>query len=186
MDFLDKDEIVLEKKRLVPSFRNNGNIIHDLFAEKIMKSSKYKRISFWVRRLAHRSRYIFRETINQLEKDHIVRRELRKFLNIIPYYKYWFFDKSIRINLIEDLRNILLHGKQANKKQTMLLGLISAARAHSLLAREKGERKLLRGKTHEFLKGDIMSAEINQAIREVHAAIVASITAASAASHGAQ
>jgi hypothetical protein len=68
----------------------------------------------------------------------------------------------------------------------MLLGLISAARAHSLLAREKGERKLLRGKTHEFLKGDIMSAEINQAIREVHAAIVASITAASAASHGAQ
>ena len=183
MDYYDQGEFTIENKRIVPSFKKNGEIVHDLFCERIMKSEKNRRISFWISRMTNKSRKIFRELINKLEKDRIIRKEQKKFLNIIPYYRYWFNDSSVRSDLIEALRGILLYGKQAGKKELMLLGLVESSKAYSLLSRERGESKLLRKKNTEFLKGDVMSAEINQTIREVQAAIVASVTAATIAAH---
>jgi len=148
-----------------------------------MNSTKHRRISFWISRLTNKSRLIFREITGSLERDQILRIEQKKFLNIFPYKRYWFNDKSVRNNLIELLRGILLYGKNPGKKEIMLLGLVEASRAYSLLSRERGESKLLRKKNSELLKGDIMSAEISQAIREVQAAIVASVTIATVAAH---
>jgi hypothetical protein len=184
MDYLEQGEITTENKRVIPSFRKNGDSLHDLFADRIMKSAKNRRISFWIIRLTNKSRFIFREIINSLEKNKILRKEQRKFLNIIPYYRYWFIDRSIRSRIIETLREILLYGKQPGKKEIMLLGLVEASRAYSLLSRERGESNLLRNKNSEILKGHVMSGEISQSIREVHGAIVASITAATIAAHG--
>jgi hypothetical protein len=56
MDFLDLEEISLSNKRLVPSFRKNSDLIHDMFAEKIKRSSKPRRVSHWVRSLSGKSR----------------------------------------------------------------------------------------------------------------------------------
>jgi hypothetical protein len=183
MDYLDRGEITTENKRVIPSFRKNGEMLHDLFADRIMKSDKHRRISFWIGRMTNKSRLIFREMINSLEKKNIVRKEQRKFLNIIPYNRYWFINNSVRTDLIEVLRGILLYGKHPGKKETMLLSLVEASRAYSILSRERGESKLLRKKNSEFLKGDVMSAEINTAITEVQAGIVASITIATIAAH---
>jgi len=183
MDYLERGEITIENKRIAPSFRKNGEILHDLFADRIMNSTKHRRISFWISRLTNKSRLIFREITGSLERDQILRIEQKKFLNIFPYKRYWFNDKSVRNNLIELLRGILLYGKNPGKKEIMLLGLVEASRAYSLLSRERGESKLLRKKNSELLKGDIMSAEISQAIREVQAAIVASVTIATVAAH---
>ncbi len=66
----------------------------------------------------------------------------------------------------------------------MLLGIIDAARAYKLLAPEFSERRILRRKNNELLADDVMSSEIAQAVREVQAAIVASVTAATIATHG--
>ena len=183
MDYYDQGEFTIENKRIVPSFKKNGEIVHDLFCERIMKSEKNRRISFWISRMTNKSRKIFRELINKLEKDRIIRKEQKKFLNIIPYYRYWFNDSSVRSDLIETLRGILLYGKQPGKKELMLLGLVETSKSYTLLSRESGESKLLRKKNTEFLKSDIISAEISLAMREVQAAIVASVTAATIAAH---
>ena len=184
MDFLEKGEITINNKRVIPLLRKNGNYLHDMLSEIIMKPTKEKRISFWIRRLSYKSRIVFREIINSLETERIVRKERRKFLNIFPYNKYWIIDSSIRINLIELLRGILLYGKQPGKKDLMLLGLVDSSRAYSILSRERGESKQMRKKNNEILKGDSVSEEINQTIREVQVAIISSITAASSAAHG--
>jgi hypothetical protein len=181
MEYHKSGEITIENKRVIPSFRKNGDVIHDLFAEKIMNSSRNRRISFWISRLTNKSRLIFREIINLLVKAGIVKIEHKKFLNIFPYKRYWFIDNSIRNNLIESIRGILLYGKKPGAKEVMLLGLVEASRAYSLLSRERGESKILRKKNTELLKGDLMTSEISQTIREVQSAIVASITAASVA-----
>jgi hypothetical protein len=183
MDYLEKSEITTANKRLIPSISKNGEIIHDMFADKIMEDPKSRRISYWIRRLTRSRRLILREVINSLEKKNIIRTEERKFLNIIPYKRYWQGDARIRYNLIESLRNILLYGKKPEKKEYMLLGLIEASKAYFLLSTEWSERRVLRRKNAEFLKGDIISSEIGNMIREVHAAIVASVIAATAAAH---
>jgi hypothetical protein len=184
MDYYNREEIKIEDKRVVPFFRENGEKLHDMFAVRMKNSSRNRRISFWIGRLTYKSRFIFREIINTLVNEKIVRIELRKFLNIIPYKRYWLINTSSRTNLIESLRGILLYGKKPDKKEIMLLGLVEASRAYPLLSHEKGESKILRKKNTDFLKGDVMSSEINQAIREVQAAITGSIIAATVAAHG--
>jgi hypothetical protein len=183
MDYLEQDEFKVENKRVVPSFRINGDAIHDMFAERIMKSSRNRKISFWISRLTNKSRFIFREIISSLEKQKLISTEYKKFLGIFPYKRYWFLDDKVRRDLIERLREILLYGKQPGKKEIMLLGLVETSKAYRLLSREKGEAKILRKKNTEILKGDIMSDEISLAIREVQTAIAASVTAATIAAH---
>lgn len=185
MDYYNRGEIKIENKRIFPMFRKNGEDLHDTIAERITKSSKNKKISFWIGRLSNRSRYILREIVNSLEKKNILRIEHRKFLNIIPYKRYWLTDPRIRINLIEELRGILLYGKKPGKDEAMLLGLVEAARAYRILANERGEAKQLRKKNSEFLKSDVMSSGISEAIREIQTAIISSIIAASVAASGA-
>jgi hypothetical protein len=184
MDYLEREEFKVENKKVIPLFRTTGDPVHDLFAERIMKSSRNRKISFWVSRLTNKSRFIFREIISSLEKQGIIRTERKKFLGIIPYNRYWFIDKNPRTGIIENLRGILLYGKQPGKKEVMLLGLVETSRAYKLLSREKGDVKILRQQNSAILKGDVMSAEINQAIREVQAAIASSVTAATIAAHG--
>jgi len=184
MDYLEKGEFLMENKLIVPEFRKNGDLVHDFFADIIAGSSKERKISSWVRRLSNKSRFLFRETINSLEKERILTIETRKFLNIIPYKRYWLTDKRLRINLIEELRGILLYGRQAATKQRMLLGLIKTSEGYNILVKEKGEKNLLRKKNSEFLKGDTISGEINQAIKETEAAIIASVIASSVAARG--
>lgn len=184
MDYLDQEEFKLENKRVVWSFRMTGDTIHDMFAERILNSSGNWKISFWIRRLTRKSRLIFSEIIKSLEKRKLISIEHKKFIGIFPYKRYWFLDNGIRNGIIERLREILLYGKQPVKKELMLLGIVEAARAYRLLSREKGEARILRKKNNEILKGDVMSAEISKAVREVQAAIVASVITATIASQG--
>ena len=184
MDFLDNGEISLSKNRLVPSFRKNGDPIHDMFAEKIERSSKPRRVSRWVSSFSRKSRFIFKETVTSLINKGIIRHERRLFLNIFPYNRYFLLDRSLRTGFIDEIRNILLYNKAATRKHSMLIGLIKASRSSQLLAKEKNERRILRRKCNEFIQNDAMSSEIDKAIREVQAAIVASVTAASVASAG--
>jgi predicted nucleic acid-binding protein len=184
MDLLENGEIKVENRRVIPLSGKKGDRLHFLFTDRILRSVRKRKISFWIKRLSYKSRFIFREIINSLEQKKIIRPERKKFLNIIPYFKYWFVDNTVRGNLIEQLRGILLYGKQPVTKDIMLLALIDASRAYSLLSYERGESRRLRKLNSEILKGEAFSAEISQAIREVQAAMVTSAAAASMAAHG--
>jgi hypothetical protein len=182
LDYMDGEELRVEDKRVIPSLKINDDAIHLMFAEKIMKSSRNRKLSYWISRLTNKSRFILSEMTKSLEKKSILRIEHKKFLGLIPYKKYWFLNNSIRTDIIELLRGILLYGKKPGKKELMLVSILQAARAHSILSKERAETKVLRQKCTELLKSDQVSTEITQTIREVNAAIAASITAAIIAS----
>jgi hypothetical protein len=186
MDFFEKGEIRTENKRIISLFKKNGEPLHDLFADRIMNSARNRRISYWINRMTNKSRFIIREIVGSLEKEGILRSEERKFLGIFPYYRYWLIDVSIRNRIIETLREILLYGRQPDKNETMLLGIVEASRGYKLLSRERGESRILRRKNSDLLKGDVFSEEISLAIKEIQAATIASVSAATAAAHSGQ
>jgi hypothetical protein len=183
MDCLAGEEFRVEEKRVIPSLKLNDDAIHTMFAERMMKSSRNRKISYWVMRLTRKSRFIFSEMVKSLEKQRIIQIEQKRFLNIFPYKRYWFVNKSTREKLVDEIRDILVRGKQPDKKDIMLLGIIEASRAYRQISKDRSEARELRKKNRELLRGDIMSSEISEAIKEVQAAIVASVTAAAAASH---
>ena len=183
LDYMDGEELRVEDKRVIPSLKINDDAIHLMFSDKIMKSSRNRKLSYWIYRLTNKSRFIFSEMTKSLEKRRVIQIEHKKFLGIIPYKRYWFLNKSIRTDLIESLRGILFYGKKPGKKELMLLSILQAARAHSILSKERGEIKIFRQKCTELLKGDNVGTEINQTFKEVQNAIESSITAAMIASH---
>jgi hypothetical protein len=184
MDYFAGEEFRVEGKRVIPSLKINDDAIHMLFAERMMKSSRNRKISYWIGRLTNKSRFIFSEMTKSLEKQGIIQIEQKKFLNIFPYKRYWFVNKSVREKLIEEIRDILVRGRQPDKKQLMLLGVIEASRAYRLIAKESGEARQLRKINTALLNSDVMTSEINQAIKEVQAAIITSVMVATMASHG--
>jgi hypothetical protein len=183
LDYMNDEELRVEDKRVVPSLRINDDAIHMMFAGKIMKSSRNRKISYWISRLTLKSRFILSEMTKSLEKQRVIRIEHKKFLGLIPYKRYWFLNNSIRTDLIESLRGILLYDKKPGKKELMLISILQAARAHSILSKERGETKTLRQKCTQMFKNDQLSAEISQTFREVQKAIESAITAAIIASH---
>jgi hypothetical protein len=183
MDFVLNGEITLENKKLIPSFRKNGERIHDMFAEKIEVQSRPKRIAYWIRRFSMKSHLIFKEAVNYLTASGILMHEKRYFLNFIPYNRYILADKRIRRDIIDGLREVLLRGRESTGLQSMLIGLLKASGSHSLLAKEKSERSVLRKKCRNYKTDDEMASETERAIKEVQTAIIASVTAATVAAH---
>jgi hypothetical protein len=133
--------------------------------------------------LVRKSRLVFRENIDLLVNRGIIRHEKRYFLNIIPYNRYYFSNPEIRNQMISELREILLHDKQADKKQIMLIGLIKAAQSFRILAKERNEKYILKKKCNEYMARDVVASEIDKAIKQVQAEIIAAVTAATAAAH---
>jgi len=185
MDYLDNGELSISNKRIIPSFRKNTDAVHNMIGDRITASSRQKRISYWINRLTQKSRFIINNLALTLQQEKILTIEYKKFLGIFPYKRYWLTDTGIRYGIVGKMREILIHGKQPEKREMMLLGLIEASRSYKLLAQERGEARGMRKRNLELLKGDIISAEINQAIREVQSAVAASVMAATMASGGA-
>jgi len=184
LDYIDGEELRIEEKRVIPSLKVNDEAIHVLFAGQLSKSSKARKISYWIRRLTNKHRFILVEMTKSLEKDRVLRIEHKKFLGLIPYKKYWFLNNTIRNDITEQLRGILLYGKKPGRKELMLISILHAARAHKALSRERGETRSIRQRCTEILKDDQISSDISQTVREVNAAIEASIAAAIIATQG--
>jgi hypothetical protein len=184
LDLFKNGEISMTNKRLSPSFRRNGDLLHDKIADIIEKSSRLKRFSWWIRRFSTKSRLIRSETISSLVDQGILRHEKRFFLNIIPYNRYFFSDIRSRNEIIEGLRGALLYNKQATGDQMMLIALLKAASATSILSREREEKRMLKIRCSELMKKDEMSSEIDKVIREVRAAIVSAVAISVMTTHG--
>lgn len=183
MDLLLNGEVTMSHRRLIPSLRKNGERIHDMIAGMMEEKSNPHRVSYWVRRLSLRSNLVYRETVGQMASRGILSHEKRYFLGLIPYNRYNLVDKRHREQILNGLRDVLIHGKEATGVQSMLIGLLKASSASHILAKEKAEKPVLRKLCRNFRTDNEMATEIDRAIREVQAAIVASVTAATAASH---
>lgn len=183
MDLVLRGEIALENRKLVPAFRKNGERIHDMFAETMESQSRPKRTAYWIRRFSMKNHLIFKETVNSLVANGILLHERRYFLNFIPYSRYMIADRRIRRDIIEGLREVLLQGRESTGLQSMLIGLLKASGSHNLLATERSERSVLRKKCREFKTDNEMASETDRAIKEVQAAIIASVTSATIAAH---
>jgi translation initiation factor 2 beta subunit (eIF-2beta)/eIF-5 len=184
MDFFEGEELKVEENRVIPSLRINNDSLHALFSEQFSKSSRNRKISYWIRRLTNKSRFIFREMTLSLEKQGVLRIEQKRFLNIFPYRRYRFLNISVRTEIKDHLREVLLHATKPDKKDLMLISVLQAAGAHSILKRERGETKTIRQKSTALLKSALITSEISQTVKDVQSAISSAITAEIIIVHG--
>ncbi len=144
----------------------------------ISRDPRPRSVGYWVRKLArHYNKYLL-QVLNSLVHKRMIRIEHRKFLGIIPYRKSYLIESYTRSNLVRQLKNDILANSRETSPATMVMaGLIEACRMHRLLSVDREELKNIRTRLKQIIKDSPVSDVVSQTIRQVQAAIIASVTA---------
>jgi len=178
------DRVVLQN-----SGATKDPIINEIIAL-IQKSSKRKKINYWVSKIGQKGGKFQKETINNLISKGILRKQEDKILWIIPYNKYPTVNAKPENEIRRELRDIVLHGQQPNQENLMLLGLTQASNLIKEIFPNKEHRKTAKIKIKELTSESKVSKAVDSAIEGVQAAVMVAVmsatvaaTAATSASH---
>jgi len=153
----------------------------------ITDSSRPRSAGYWVRKLEFRySRYI-KQIHTGLAGKRLLRIEETRFLGFIPWRRTFLTESYTRDNLIRKLRNDILAYRGDAGESSALAGLVEACRMRRILSTDREELRMIRSQMKSILKDSPVSDAVAQTIRQVQAAIIASVTtsvaAASAGNH---
>jgi len=170
--------VMLEDGKLVLKDRKrHKNPLVSEIVEMIEASEKKRKIKYWIIRLNRKS-YKFKWAIlNEMDKRRLVRIEHKKFLGLIPYKLCYLRDGRTREKLIQHIRKAILHPSLAEitNDDIALMGLVEAGKMHKTIASNKEELKRIRKELKEVIKNSPIAGVIDETIRQVQAAIVASM-----------
>ncbi len=172
---IEEDKLILIKNRDL-----DNPIISEISME-IRNSKKPRKIKYWVTKLAQKSRKFKWIILTDLEKDKLLRIEVRKFLGLIPYRKSYLIDGTTRVNLIRQLRNNVLFRNDLNEDSILMLGLIEACKMHKIITSDREELKKLKKELKEIIKENPIAETVDQTIQQVQAAIIGAIIASTVA-----
>jgi hypothetical protein len=178
-----EDRLILENNKAV--LNDMGTPIDPVlkeFSERIGASVHPRNIRFWIRRFAQKSGRYKWQRLHEMEKKRVVRIEHRKFLGLIPFKKSYLINKKLQYDLIRETKASVLQQGELNNEQLVILGLVKACRMTRMISKERSERRMINDRLNKIMKESPIPAGVDQAIRQVQAAIIGAVAASGAAS----
>jgi len=175
--------IGIENGRIVPRPGNTpSDALKSEVIQMITESARQRRAGFWVRRLAFRYTRYINQIQTGLVGKRLVRIEEARFLGIIPWRRTYLTESYTRTSLIRQLKSDILAYRGDAGSGSALASLVEACRMRSILSSDREELKMLKSQIKRIMKDTPVSNVVAETIREVQAAIIASVTASVAAS----
>ncbi|MFN8210157.1 MAG: GPP34 family phosphoprotein [Bacteroidales bacterium] len=184
MDFYRNGEILYSDKRIHPSTPRTIDPYHDRLIQIVKEYPRPRKAGYWIRKLSWGRRKNFLEVISILESRGIVSDEKLYFLGFIPYHRYHLNDKSIRNEIVEKLRKVVIGGMIPDPEKLMLLCLLRTSGATRILANDWNERGIVRSACRQLMRRDENGSEAEKFVRAVAYAVRDEI-ASSEATHSA-
>ena len=183
LDLTLDDRIDLKDSRLLLKSARvaDKGIMGDL-ATMISGTAVPKKTGYWIRKLARHYNKYLKQILKDLEHKRLVRLEDRKFLGLIPYQKSYLIESYTRSNLIRQLKGSIMVTRDPAGDNMALAGLVEACRMHRLLTTDREELRTIKTQMKKTVKESPVTDAVGKTIREVQAAIMASVTAAIIAS----
>jgi hypothetical protein len=179
LDLTLEDRIDIVDKRLILKAAGvSANPVISDVAALMSQSVKPRRVDYWIRSLGRRHVKYKWQILKGLADKRIVRIEDKKFLGFIPYRRSYLIESYTRSNLIRQLRNEILAYRGSSDDNAALAGLVKACRMQRILSTDRDELKQIREQLKKMLSDSPVSDVVSQTIRQVHAAIMTSVTAA--------
>ncbi len=180
----ERISIVDKKLLLKPGKALSSPMLNDV-STMISQSPNPRKISYWVGKLASRYNRYKWQILEGLEGKRILSIERRKFLGLIPYRQSVFTETYTRASLVRQLKNEILSGRGGDGELNALAGLVKACSLERVLSTDRDELKRIRQQLKVMVSESPVSDVVAQTIRQVQAAIFASLTAAVVASSSA-
>jgi golgi phosphoprotein 3 len=174
---------ILNKRLILKTPGTSADPLTNEVTTLISRDPRPRRVGYWVRRLARRYNKYKRQVLESLAAKRMVRIEERKFLGLIPYRRSYLIESYTRSNLIRQIKNdILVNSREPSYANMAIAGLMEACRMQRILSDDREELKNIRIRLKKILKESPVADVVSQTVRQVQAAIFASVTAAIVAS----
>ncbi len=170
--------IALENERLI---LKDGRKIKDPvmadMADIIGSSAKERKIRYWLNKLFRKSNKYKWTILKEMDRKRLLRIERRKFLGLIPYKLCYVVDSRLREKQIQHIRKAILHPSsvEVTNDDVLLMGLIEACKMHKIVASNKEELKRVRKELKEIIKDSPIAEAMDETIKQVQGAIVATM-----------
>jgi len=175
----------MENGRIIPRPGNTpSDPVRSEVIQMITESVRPRRAGYWVRRLAFRYNGYLNQIRAGLAGKRLLKIEESRLLGIIPWRRSFLTESYTRTNLIRQLKNDILVYRGDAGESSALAGLVEACGMRRILSTDREELKMIRSQVKKILKESPVSDAVAQTIRQVQAAIIASVTASFAASSG--
>ena len=160
-----------QDKVRVRIFKYPKDAIHQEVLKKLKASTKERKLSFWLMKLSWKGRHYRKSIISNLESKQVIGKDRKYFLNIIPYFRYFFINLRIRRNLIEHLRAVVFASATPSQEDLLLIGLISVANANRVIYKNREENKLMKERIKGLLGEGMVDEDILLILKRVKEAI---------------
>lgn len=179
LDLTIGERISIADKKLIltPGRGLSSPVLNDV-TTLITQSPNPRKTSYWIGKLANRYNRYKWQILEGLEGKKVLRIEKRKFLGFIPYRQTYFMETNTRDTLVNQLKNEILSGRAAGEELSALAGLVKACSMERVLSTDRDELKRIRQQLKQLVNESPVSEAVAQTIRQVQAAIFASMTAA--------
>jgi len=185
LDLLLDGRLGMENGRIIPRPGNTPSYpVWSEVIQMITDSVRPRRAGYWVRRLAFRYNGYLNQIRAGLAGKRLLKIEESRLLGIIPWRRSFLTESYTRTNLIRQLKNDILVYRGDAGESSALAGLVEACGMRRILSTDREELKMIRSQVKKILKESPVSDAVAQTIRQVQAAIIASVTASIAASSG--
>ena len=173
LDLTYNKNIKIEAKTLsLVSAKSDLSPSHQIILEQIDKSAKTRKIKAWVTRFVRKAGKYQKGIVAELENKGCIKIHPKRFLGI-KYYRTQLINKSIREQIINEVREIIFGYKKIDTGSSLILGLIEACKIYKIFCRDRKELKICKRKVREIMKSDLISQGVDAVIREMNEAIVA-------------
>ena len=173
-----QDFISIEQKKVVPKggLAKMDKRSSEIF-EPVMNAKKHRKVKYWLKKLASNSQQIKRNALNDLEDKQLIKSKRKKYLWIIPYYRYYLLDEDIRTELTRQIREAVLRKKKADEELMAVLGLVEACKLHKHIVPDKKEQKLFKKNLKQMIKDHPVADAISETVKKIQAALFAATAA---------
>ncbi len=175
----------IENGRIIPKPGSTpSDPVKSAVIKMITETARPRRAGYWVRKLAFRYNGCLNQIRAGLANKRLIRIEETRLLGIIPWNRSFLTESYTRASLIRQLKNDILTYRGDAGESSALAGLVEACRMRRILSGDPEELKMIRSQVRKILKDSPVSDAVAQTIRQVQAAIIASVTVSVAASSG--
>ena len=157
-----------DSKLLLKVYRPSTDKVINKAVNLVRKARRNRSLNSWIMRFSYRANSFLREIIRDLLANNILRKDRRKFLNIIPYNRYFFLQKNVRNQIILSLQDsIYTGGFTKNEENRMFLGLIYACGLERVMVSDKSEKKVLTQKLKELIEKNEAYSELKPVLKKL-------------------
>ena len=168
--------------KLVDGKRTDDEMLNKLL-EILNKASRPMKVRMLMSKINQGLSRYKKPIIEGLIKKHYLRLERKRFL-VFKYNTYPSANRSYRKDLVEYVRRFILRKAPSDADVALLAGLAGACKFASKFFDTKEDRKLAKKRIAELVKNNEIDHAIDETIRAVQSAVLASVVVTTAASTG--